>query len=279
MGKNKLAMVSKKKKKTKKKTKKTVKKTESFKIVDVPLSDKQSLGSKASVGDIDYHYQKYYNTFGFLKKIIEKNERLQKSVCIPNVGSGWMESFLKVHFFKGVPDIKSHLQSVKPVDGMVSKELFIEEINRCMSHRFVPINLEIIVPGSGTHANVILIDTKKKTAELFEPHGARDKKSELESISRAYFKVSRNVHRFFKMYFPGFRYIPPNKYEAEEGLQMKLDAFSGLCVTWSILYLHYRILNPDIQPAKLIRYLEKKMTKSVLLRYTRYVEEVLKDKV
>ena len=57
------------------------------------------------------------------------------------------------------------------------------------------------------------------------------------------------------MYFPGFRYIPPNKYEAEEGLQMKLDAFSGLCVTWSILYLHYRILNPDIQPAKLIRYL------------------------
>ena len=277
MGKNKLAMVSKKKKK--KKTKKTVKKNESFTIVDVPLSDKKSLGSKASIGDIDYHYQKYYNTFGFLKKIIEKNERLKQQVCIPNVGSGWMESFLKVHFFKGAPDIKSHLQSVKPVDGMVSKELFIEEIKRCMSHRFIPINLEIIVPGAGTHANVILIDTKKKTVELFEPHGARDKKSELESISRAYFKVSRNVHRFFKMYFPGFRYIPPNKYEAGEGLQMKLDAFSGLCVTWSILYLHYRILNPDVQPAKLIRYLEKKMTKSVLLRYTRYVEEVLKDKV
>ena len=84
---------------------------------------------------------------------------------------------------------------------MVSKQKFIDEINRCMSHRFVPINLEIIVPGSGTHANIILIDTKKKTVELFEPHGARDKDSELESISRAYFKVSKMFIDFLKCIF------------------------------------------------------------------------------
>ena len=148
-----------------------------------------------------------------------------------------------------------------------------------MNHRLIPINLEIVIPGTGTHSNIILIDTKKKTVELFEPHGARDNESELESISRAYFKVSRNVHKFFKLYFPEYRYIPPNKYEPEEGLQMKLDAFSGLCVTWSILYLHYRILNPDVRPSKLIEYLEYKITRSILLRYTRYVEEVLKGKV
>ena len=89
----------------------------------------------------------------------------------------------------------------------------------------------------------------------------------------------RGPFKFFKMYLPGFRYIPPNKYEAKEGLQMRLDAWSGLCVTWSILYLHYRVLNPNVNPKDLINYLEKKITKSVLLRYTRYVEEVLKDKV
>lgn len=275
MGKNKLAMVS---NKTKKKKKKTIHK-KFPNIIDVPLSDLTSLGSKASLGDINYHYQKYYNTFAFLKKVIQSNEHLKNLVCIPNVGSGWMESFLKVHFFKGATNVKSKLDSVKPVDGMVSKQKFIDEIRRCMDHRLIPINLEIVIPGTGTHSNIILIDTKKKTVELFEPHGARDNKSELESISRAYFKVSRNVHKFFKLYFPEYRYIPPNKYEPKEGLQMKLDAFSGLCVTWSILYLHYRILNPDVRPSKLIEYLEYKITRSILLRYTRYVEEVLKGKV
>ena len=275
MGKNKLAMVS---NKTKKKKKKTIHK-KFPNIIDVPLSDLTSLGSKASLGDINYHYQKYYNTFAFLKKVIQSNEHLKNLVCIPNVGSGWMESFLKVHFFKGATNVKSKLDSVKPVDGMVSKQKFIDGINRCMNHRLIPINLEIVIPGTGTHSNIILIDTKKKTVELFEPHGARDNESELESISRAYFKVSRNVHKFFKLYFPEYRYIPPNKYEPEEGLQMKLDAFSGLCVTWSILYLHYRILNPDVRPSKLIEYLEYKITRSILLRYTRYVEEVLKGKV
>lgn len=275
MGKNKLAMVS---NKTKKKKKKTIHK-KFPNIIDVPLSNLTSLGSKASLGDINYHYQKYYNTFAFLKKVIQSNEHLKNLVCIPNVGSGWMESFLKVHFFKGATNVKSKLDSVKPVDGMVSKQKFIDEIRRCMNHRLIPINLEIVIPGTGTHSNIILIDTKKKTVELFEPHGARDNESELESISRAYFKVSRNVHKFFKLYFPEYRYIPPNKYEPEEGLQMKLDAFSGLCVTWSILYLHYRILNPDVRPSKLIEYLEYKITRSILLRYTRYVEEVLKGKV
>ena len=48
------------------------------------------------------------------------------------------------------------------------------------------------------------------------------------------------------MNLPDFKYIPPSKYEPEEGLQARLDAYSGLCVTWSILYLHYRVLNPDV---------------------------------
>ena len=277
MGKNKLHMIGKKtQKKKKRKTKKLTKK-DKLGIVDVPLSKSLSQGSKASLGSIDYHYQKYYNTFAFLKEIIKKNKKLQNLVCIPNVGEGWMQSFLKVHFFKGVSS--KSMDSVKPVDSANSKNKFITEIDKCMKHRLVPINLEIIVPGAGTHANVIIIDSHKKTVELFEPHGNRGARSELESISRAYFKVSKNVQRFFSMYLPDFKYIPPSEYEPKEGLQARLDAFSGLCVTWSILYLHYRVLNPDVPPKKLINYLDKKINKPTLLRYTKYVEDVLKRKV
>ena len=282
MAKNKLAMVSKKKSKKPKKVKKKQKKTQNkYKgnIVDVPFSDNVSLGSKASLGNINYHYQKYYNTFAFLKEIIKRNTKLQKLVCIPNVGSDWMQSFIKVHFFKNIGSLKPHLESVKPVDSFVSKEQFMSEIKKCMDHRLIPISLEIIVPQVGTHANIVLIDTKKKTVELFEPHGARDNQSELESISRAYFKISKNVHKFVKINLPEYKFIPPSKYEPEEGLQARLDAFSGLCVTWSLLYLHYRVLNPNIAPKQLIQYLEKKIKRKELLRYTRYVEDVLKGKV
>ena len=274
MGKNKLHMVGKKTQKKKKKRKLT--KKEKKGIIDVPLSKKLSQGSKASLGDINYHYQKYYNTFAFLQEVIQKNKQLKKLVCIPDVGEGWMKSFLKIHFFKGVSS--KSMDSVKPVDSMNSKNKFMDEVDRCMKHRLVPINLEIIVPGAGTHANVIIIDTKKKTVELFEPHGNRSNKSELESITRAYFKVSKNVQRFFAMYLPDFTYIPPSKYEPKSGLQARLDAFSGLCVTWAILYLHYRVLNPDVPPKRLINYLDKKVTKKVLLQYTKYVEDVLKHK-
>ena len=284
MTKNKLAMVDKKTKKTKKTKKKGKKKTKKkdtkkLKVVDVPLADKVSMGSKASIGSIDYHYQKYYNTFAFIKKVINKDDKLKKMVCIPKTSDSWLQSFMKVHFFTGIEAIKSHLESVKPVDPFVSKDNFMNELNKCMVKRLVPISLEIVIPNVGTHANVIIIDTKKKTVELFEPHGARSNESELESISRAYFKVSKNVHKFVRMNLPDFTYIPPSKYEPEDGLQVRLDAFSGLCVTWSILYLHYRILNPDLNPKKLMEYLDKIFTIKKILRYTRYVEEVLKGKI
>jgi len=261
--------------KVKARTKKT---TQSKKaIIDVPLSSKLSKGSHASVGSIDYHYRKYYNTFEFISKILQMNKKLRKIVCIPDVGSGWMKAFLKIRFFKDKRD-KYPLKSINPVDSVNSVTEFISAISECMSYRLIPINLEIIVPDMGTHANIILMDTTKKTVELFEPHGSRDS-SELEGISKAYITVSKNVRRFFKLYFPHYRYVPPSEYEPKEGLQARLDAFSGTCVTWSILYVHYRILNPTVPQRKLVNYLDKKVTRNFLLRYTRYVEEVLKGKV
>ena len=279
MGKNKLAMVDKKTKKKKNPKKNTKKNTKKFNVIDVPLADKVSLGSRASIGSINYNYQKYYNIFAFIKKVINKDDKLKKLVCIPNTSNGWLQSFMKVHFFKNIDSIKPHLKSVKPVDSFISKEKFLNEIKKCMGHRLIPISLEIIVPSGQTHSNIIIIDTKKKTVELFEPHGGRSNDSELESISRAYFKVSKNVHKFVRMNLPDFKYIPPSKYKPNHDLQSRFDAYEGLCVTFSILYLHYRILNPDLNPKKLMEYLDKTFTKKKILRYTRYVEEVIKGKL
>jgi len=282
MGKHKLHMVTKKKKKSKyKKSKKSKKKTSKKKsqldkltIVDVPLADTISLGSKATKGSVNYHYQRYYNTFAFIKRIIQGDPTLSKVVCIPDIGEGWAKAAIKIHFLRGVKATSK--VSVKPVDSKNSKTKFIAKIEACMKHRLVPINLEIMIPGVGAHMNIILIDSKKKTIELFEPHGNRGKDSELESVSQAYFKVAQNVERFFRLYFPRFTFIPPSDYERKEGVQMNLDAYSGLCVTWTILYLHYRILNPDVPRKLLLRYIERRFTRTYMLRYVKFIEDMLK---
>ncbi len=275
MGKHKLNKNKRNRKTTRKKIKKkTDKKKNDNKIIDVPLSKNISKGSKASLGSINYHYQKYYNTFAFIKEVTKRDKTLKNRICIPDIGEDWMKSFLKIELMENDGSIKS----IKPVDSTNKSSDFIKEITRCMKHRLIPINLEIIIPRIGTHANIILIDTQKKTIELFEPHGNREK-SELENVSRAYYKVSKNIERFFKFNFPDYKYIPPSSYEPKKGLQVRLDAYSGLCVTWSILYLHYRLLNPNVSQKKLVTYLDKKVTRNFILRYMKYIEDILKGKI
>ena len=275
MGKNKLAKVNTNKKVKKKcKTKKKPIKN----IIDVPLSDNISLGSDASLGNISYNYQKYYNTFSFLNKIINRDKYLQKLVCIPD-NNNIHPGFVNVSFYNAFDSDKKILKSIEPVNIFTSKEEFIDEIHNCMTHRLIPLSLQIDVGKAGTHANIILFDTHKKTVELFEPHGKYHNNSSLESITHAYFKVSNNVNKFIKVNFPEYTYISPSSYEPPYSLQSRIDAFNGMCVTWSILYLHYRILNPDIPQDKLTYYIDYTMTKNKLLRYTRYIEDIIKGKI
>lgn len=238
-------------------------------ITDVKLSKKKSLGDQASSGKIDYHYLNYDNTFLFLQTVLNKN--IQKTVCVPDIGEDWKKSLFRLH-------VKGSLNKVRPADSNETMSKFINEINKCLHKaRFIPISLQIIVPNVGTHANMIIFDSKKKTIELFEPHGNRDELSSLEGISRGYYKVNRNIHRFFCIKFPDYEYISPETYLPPYGLQSKLDIYEGMCVTWCILYLHYRILNPNISRKEIVNYLNTKVTKNFLLRYTCFIEETIKN--
>lgn len=239
-------------------------------IQDVPFSRKISLGPQATQGKVDYHYM-YYDTFVFFNKLLTKHSFLQKRVCIPKVGQGWLQSFLSVSF--------DATDAVQLVDSRIKIQTFITKVNECMKHRFVPINLQIICPKKDTHANMLLIDTHKKTVELFEPHGGRHNYSTIDGEQRAYYKVKRHLHKFFKRYFPKLKFITPEMYLPYHSLQYNKDAYGGMCVTWCILYLHYRILNPSISQQTLVRYLDKTITETKLLQYARYVEDTLKGKI
>lgn len=256
-----------KKTKRDKKRKYTINKN---KIIDVPFAKDKSKGSRASVGNINYHYLEFSNTFKYFKILLKRNKTFRKLVCIPNVSHSWMEAFLLLEFVNN-DDIKS----IRPVDFTIDINEFIKKIKSCIkTHRIVPVNFSLETPEYGKHANMIIFDSEKKTIEHFEPHGYHEDSQ--WSISRAYIKSIAGVKRFAKKYFPNYRIISPKDYEPRNGLQSKIDAYSGMCVTWSILYLNYRILNPNIPVKKLVRHINKTITRNKLLRFTRYVERILK---
>ena len=258
--------------KTKRKSKRKTKcksKLSKLSIKDVPFSRQISLGSKATRGTIDYYYL-HYHTFDFIKEILKRDKSLKQMVCIPNIGKSWWQAFLAIDFKSTIP--------VQVVNLPNKLSLFLKKVKQCMKHRLIPINLQLRSPKQGSHANMIVMDTHRKTVELFEPHGGKHNDSTLDGEKRAYYKVRVYLRKFFKQHFPDYKFITPEMYSPYNILQNKSDAYSGMCVTWCILYLHYRILNPDISRKQLVRYLDKKINQTKLLQYAQYIEDVLKHK-
>ena len=263
-------VIKSKKKKGKRKTKKKVKDV----IVDVPFSKTTSKGSRASVGNINYHYQEFGNTFGYFEILLKRNKNFRKLVCIPKISSSWMKAFLVHEFVKKSESTYTFL-SVKPVDPRIRTLAFVKKIKDCLkTHQIVPVSFTLEIPGFGKHANMIVFDAKHKTIEHFEPHGYHEDSQ--WSISRAYTKAIMGVKKFALNYFSEYSVISPKDYEPQNGLQASIDAYSGMCVTWSILYLNYRILNPEVPSKKLVRHINKKIKRNKLLKFTRYVELILK---
>lgn len=239
--------------------KKSHSKKSGIKIIDVPFSKRKSAGTNATLGNIQFKYQKYSNVFHFITKLNNKN------VCLID------NLFLNL-------EIVEEMMSLYPME----KISFYNRISECMKSkkRFIPIVLNLIT-NEGNHANILLIDKKDKLVELYEPHGSRPDKSVLGGVKGAYNKKINEVKRFWKKVLPDFKVI--NVVDLKRGTHFQMeydpDNHSGFCVTWSLLFLHYRILNPDIKLNDLMNYISRKITTNKLLRYARHIEDSVKNKI
>ena len=101
----------------------------------------------------------------------------------------------------------------------------------------------------------------------------------MEGFTGAYFRKAKDLKKFMSRILPNHNFRNVSEMFKQEGFQMKYDARHGYCVTWSILYIHYRLLNPDIQLNAIIQYIYYYITKNKLLRYAKYIETVLKNKI
>lgn len=241
---------------------KTIKKS---KIVDPEFSSKIHKGTAATAGNIGYHYQKYSNIMEYLEIFASKENK-------------------SIHMFKGgifanLLNINLNTMSIKPYT--LSQKKFTSEITKGKKKRFCPIVLSVDMTDNGeydSHANIIVLDNKKKTIELFEPHGTRTDSSELGDITAAYNKKLRMLKKYFKDILPDYKFENVVDYVKKTAFQILYDPdeHTGYCVTWATLYAEYRILNPDVTSEHLAKYIDKKITTKLLLKYSAKVENTLK---
>ena len=272
-------------KKTKRKTKKLTRKTKkltrktkksikvvnySKKIIDIPFSSKKNLGTLASEGLIGYNYQHTNNPIKFLS-ILSKKKKIKNVSYLFN---GMDLGILRVDIIN---------QVVEPY--YISNTRFIRALKK-KHKRFIPIVIQSELPQEWgmsnsieNHANILLIDQKKKIIEFFEPHGyKKDYSTPSEHVTKYHTKY-KLLKKYFSKIFSKYKFINASDIIQQRGYQYKYDSNSGYCVTWSCLFIHYRLLNPETPLILLMRHIDKKIRVTNLLKYARYMEEVLKGKV
>ncbi len=232
-------------------------------IKDPPFSKNVNKGSDATEGLIHYHYQHYSNITDYLSYLYNKKQ--YKNICLFKDPTDCTLTLNQNNFKKGI------------MPKYVSNNVLKQKIVTCSDKRFVPIILETVTKKEN-HANIILIDNVNKNVELFEPHGNRGDESSLHNIKKTYKIKKEEVKKFFKKMLPTYRFISVvDKLKKKKRLQSRFDANSGYCITWSLLYFHYRVLNPNVSYTRMIHYIDRKIKLNNLLRYAKSVEDSLKS--
>lgn len=136
--------------------------------------------------------------------------------------------------------------------------------------RFVVCNVGIY-PGAqlvNGHANAIVFDLARKIVERYEPEG-NERQSRLDA----------EISTTFTTALPGWTYIGTSIAAPRLGPQRQGDSYKGLCVTFSLLYVITRVLNPDRTPHEINHYLASQppsKIRSTVLRLNRKVADTLR---
>lgn len=226
---------------------KTRKTRKTSNIIDVPFATKVSRGTRATTGNLDFHYQKYANIPNFFDTI-------------------------------GLTNLSNILFNVKLIciDNKMTP-IYIGDLKR--NKKQFAIVIINVVTNEGNHANIAIINNHNKTIEFFEPHGHRkNKNSGISNFKGLYLRKIIVLKELFNELIPGYVFINSIDHCRKTSFQSKIDPDenTGFCITWCILFIHYRCLNPDILLSKLIIYLSRVITTTKLLKYARFIEDTVK---
>lgn len=185
----------------------------------------------------------FYSTVLFYNKIKKFTKYNSKIHIYP------YQHFIKIYTFSKT---KSHKKYVISDD-------YITYINNLLLHYtfYDFIIIPIIIYFTTTcHFNVIIINKKKKFIEFYEPYG---------NVNDNLIKYIKDL-MFFTFKFNEYTFHNANINPKTNKTQLGLQAFQelniinephGLCVGWCLLFIHYRILNPDLEVRFIIDFIIK----------------------
>lgn len=175
--------------------------------------------------------------------------------------------------------------------NLVIPDSLITNLNSCdkINKYIVFLNLFLItITDNGfeySHSNIIIINLLQKTVERFDPHGGstfiQDGKN-IKNLKKIYKQelIDEVLRDKFNKILPNYKYLDLSTVCPYLGPQVKIDAFNGICVTWSLMYFLLRVLNPSIMPEYVIKNMMSGTHKEVLskvLKFQRYVIDYLRD--
>ena len=217
--------------------------------------------------------------------ILMKRYKNMDIICIPNIDLAIFDypNYRSTIMIELASNIKSDYMMNVPSN-------IIDELNKCNKNKkqFVIIVLIIrIKERQIDHANLIIIDLYNNTIERFEPYG-----QSLPTIPNYTFyeKIIFNNLITFKDKYLGkkFKYIGPSEISPLYGIQSKVEfteegkkhiSLRDLCLIWSIMYLHLRVLNPHLKPNKIVKILLNysiDKLRELTYKYIKFIKDTLK---
>ena len=177
-------------------------------------------------------------------------------------------------------------------NGFVVKSWVSKELERCFfktKSRFTVGILAIRLDTGKSHANALIFDSENKILTRFEPHGAN-----LET-NYDVGELDQQIGKWIKGNMEGWKYTAPihfcpvrgpqtiesqlyfdSKMKAIYGSDLTKEA-GGFCSAWSLLFLHYRLVNPDLSDKEIADYMVSQSGEILFNRIREYVSFIVKN--
>jgi hypothetical protein len=177
-------------------------------------------------------------------------------------------------------------------NGFLVKEWVVKELNRCLSQtksRFTVGILEVKLDTGVYHANALIFDSENKILTRFEPHG-----SGLE-VKYDVGMLDTQINKWMTQNIKGWTYRAPihfcpsrgpqtletelyynSKMKAIYGDNLNKEA-GGFCSAWSLLFLHYRLVNPELSEKEIVDYMVSQSGEILFNRIREYVGFIVKN--
>ena len=215
----------------------------------------------------------------FLLALVRHRHRLARTVCVPQfVACGYSHTTVRHARHTCAPDahmrvranvIVSDLRTTRPTLWLPPD--LPAQVAECRK-RFVVCSLGLYDHRDFAtgHANALVFDVRRRLIERFEPLGDRHMPW-----------LARWLTRRLETAFPGWRYFGTHlSAPGGAGVQTRADGYDGLCVTFSLLYVLLRLLNPEKTAMEINDHLVSGYTphelRSVVLRLNRHAADVLR---